>query len=231
MNKILKNIKKRLSKFRLNFSLTVLLFISLIFLLVILYIVIYQSSNTNNSDINFNENGAVTDSNGEVIATYTIGEELPNLGIRVVNVLLPDYNEVSGNDLKRLKNGILLSEGLDEDEVYIVFSQISEFDNRISENTLSTGDLFDPYDPSSSIPEDYEDLEDQDLVGLDFGSYVKAVNPRTDNFDIYLQDSGSYLVVLKNGYTDTKFRDEYLSQFSGTDSIVLIFKTKVDLVQ
>lgn len=214
---------------KINFSLTVVLFLSLIVLLIILYVILFQLNNPNNSDLIFNDNGAVTDSNGGVVATFTISEKLPNLGIRVINIYVPDLVNVSGSDLARLKRGLLLSEGLSEENVYIVFNKFYEFSEIPTENYVSEKP-FDPYDPTSIIPDGYLDLEDQDLVGLDFTKYVNAVQPRTDNFDIYVQDNNTFLIVLKNGYTEVKFREEYFSQFSGIQTLALIFKTKADLV-
>lgn len=229
----MKKFLKRFRKIKWNYSLTIITTLSIVLLLLIIGALIsYNSSNQQNTGgLILNEDHSINTSNGNLVAVYKLSANYENINLKVITLYVTDINNISASDLKAMKDKILSKENLSEKEVYFNVQQFNELADRSTEDTLNTDNLFDIQDPTtySNVPKNYEYSEE--IINVPFKAYVRAVQPRTEKFDIYEQSENKYLVVLKQGYTELEFRRDYLSQFLQTENLSFEFKTKADLVQ
>jgi hypothetical protein len=230
MDQLIKKIKKSIKRFRSikwTFSKAVILAVVLLVLFGLTNLILTLQNRDNLPPVDFKEVviGGVT------VATYDILELKPGATQRVIDVYVGDINTISGEDIKRITNNILLREGFRLNEVFINLKQLSDT-NKLGYDSFPEVPTFDPTD-LSTVGFGNESLihtDDTDTSGLDFVKYVRSVQPRTDDFDVYEKDTNLYLIVLKNGYTEALFRSEFLADFSNTSGLTFEFKRKTDLV-
>lgn len=233
----MKKIRNFIEKLRTNlkglaFKNIIALIVGAIFALLIVNVLLIPRNTENNLILNINDDQTITDENGLVVSSYEYSDNKETGGAgNMVTIYVEDLSTISAAEIRALKKTVLDKKGFKEENTTISIEQMDDSNDTGFDYTRST--TFDPTRPSTIKGKTREELgikfDTEPIEGLTFSEFVDT-NPSTESYDIERRSANSYIVILRNGYTEARFRSEVMGELSGTDpaqiEFIDIFKYK-----
>lgn len=142
-------------------------------------------------------------------------------------VYVEDADSLSESQLRSLIAQAARREGVDLDNVRVVIQEMSDENSEDYPDPAEANRKIDPTNPNT-FPDygntDYSGelkFTSEPIEGITFDQFVTINNPATDEYEIGKNSDGSYLVILKQGYTEAEFKEQVLGNFPDASGLTI----------